>query len=343
MCAATMPPLGEELKIGHPKGTKTVTGGRASQDMHPQTLQAWSVPIALIGVGAVMVITTCAAEDYDVKEVTIPGPNAGANETTSRRKLLQGVYDQACAPAATNATGDMEDCSYYDDLIMWLDCVNEETVHLCYENAFGVQYDAADRAARHAVMCADRDRFDRMTDCYFHHRSLFLLNLTAYDQDRLLYYTKCRLIRVLNKDQALDSGSQSKPPAIAGEANSTLMTNATRFTQVLPDLAYERACAGSLHTVDWCLTNNRYVNNLMYCLKKQSASDCYRLAYGAEFDVKRPLTDKKLICEDRAKFKAMTACFYSTAGTIVPVLLDQSDDSLSNYALCTFNFLLGWR
>lgn len=105
---------------------------------------------------------------------------------------------------------------------------------------------------------------------------------------------------------------------------------------------FDRACAASKDTIDEifaCLTSN---DVLMKSVKASSAKECYKEAYGQEFNADEVLKHKELICNNRDKFESMTACIYKkTADSMDAKEMEKLTETLVDVGMCIINALDG--
>ena len=105
---------------------------------------------------------------------------------------------------------------------------------------------------------------------------------------------------------------------------------------------FDRACAASKDTIDEiiaCMTDNE---TLMKSVKREHAGDCYKEAFGQEFNQKEVVKHKELICNNRDKFEAMTACTYKKTGENMDAKeIEKLTEVLVDVGLCIINALDG--
>lgn len=105
---------------------------------------------------------------------------------------------------------------------------------------------------------------------------------------------------------------------------------------------FDRACAASKDSIDEivaCVTTNEH---LMKTVDAKAASNCYRDAFGQDFDPKDLSKHKELICKNREKFESMTACVYrETAAAMDQKELEKLTEAMVDVGLCIINALDG--
>lgn len=306
----------------------------------------YTISLTLIGVAIVSRVANFADATPTaniIKDQIIPIrlSTPGDNQMAMSQTLMQKTYNQICEPS-TDTTGKINDCLKHDNdaKIMIANCINEEMVYTCYEEAFGVDYGIDDKAQRKEVMCKNREQFGTMTDCFIKRHSA--MSLTEMLDESDTDYLSCILVGVLESEaRTFDNGSTDDVAANVASAN--IMERHPMQHSHLSHKVFNQACGNeTVYAIDLCLTSSSYLNRLTWCMKRGLAISCYKEAYSVDLELKEPLRNRDSICEDHEKFKTMTDCFFRTFEEIKIDLKKYDDDEFVAFGLCTINLLSGW-